>query len=91
MFTFIVYPVCGKYNCVSLLRSTEQSSSCANLQLISVIKVDMNGRHHPGVEEIGQDLPSDGVGDEMEVEWVPSDTEKNKYFLSFTINYFTQK
>lgn len=55
--------------------------SHTNLQLVGIIEVDMNGRHHPGVEEIGQDLPSDGVRDKMEVEWVPSDTEGEQTFV----------
>lgn len=58
----------------SPLSSTNKRRSHTNLQLISVIEVDMNGRNHPGVKEIGQDLPSDGVRDKMEVKWVPSDT-----------------
>ncbi len=37
------------------------------------------------MEEIGQDLPSDGVRDEMEVEWVTSDTQREQTFPSLLI------
>lgn len=46
--------------------------SCVlHLQLVCIIEVDPHGRNHPGMEQRGQDLLSDGVCDEMEMEWVP--------------------
>lgn len=52
-----------------LLRKAAESGP--HLQLISIIKVDFDGRNHPSVEQRGQDLLSNGVCDEMEVQGVP--------------------
>lgn len=41
------------------------------LELVCVVEVHAHGGHHPGLEERRQDLLSDGVGDEVEVQRVP--------------------
>lgn len=42
-----------------------------HLQLICIIEVDSDSRNHPGVEQRGKDLLSNGVCDEVEVQRVP--------------------
>ena len=52
-------------------------NSRAHLQLVCVVEVHTYGRHHPGVEEGGQDALGDGVRDEVEVQWVAPVTWTN--------------
>lgn len=44
---------------------------CPYLELICVVEVHAHGGHHPGLEERGQDLLGDGVGNEVKVQRVP--------------------
>ena len=41
------------------------------LELVRVVEVYTDGGHQPGLEESGQDLLRDGVGDEVEMQGVP--------------------
>lgn len=54
------------------------SPSHLYLELICIVEVHTHGRHHPGLEECGQDLLCDGVSDEVEVQRVPPMGNKRK-------------
>lgn len=45
----------------------ETGVGAAHLQLIGIVEINLDGRNHPGVEQRGQDLLSNGVCDEMEM------------------------
>lgn len=47
------------------------AGSAPHLQLICIIKVDFDSGNHPSVEQRGQDVLSNGVCDEMKMQWVP--------------------
>lgn len=54
-----------------VLLQRNAAASGPHLQLICIIKVDSDSRNHPSMEQRGQDLLSNGVCDEMEMQRVP--------------------